>query len=107
MAEPTVATRVPSFLTKCLVLAVLAVSIRAGGRVARIAAAPESDEGHATHHRSWPMIGHHPADTRSQPFEHIIGPSNVHRLTTKWIAMTTGDVSATPAVADGAVYFGD
>jgi polyvinyl alcohol dehydrogenase (cytochrome) len=53
------------------------------------------------------MIGHDPADTRSQPFEHIIGPSNVHRLREKWVASTTGDVSATPAVADGAVYFGD
>jgi polyvinyl alcohol dehydrogenase (cytochrome) len=53
------------------------------------------------------MIGHDPADTRNQPFEHIIGPSNVHRLAVKWIASTTGDVSATPAVADGAVYFGD
>src|SRR5215471_12800218 len=62
---------------------------------------------HQARHRSWPMIGHDPADTRSQPFEHIIGPSNVHRLVVKWIATTTGDVSATPAVADGAVYFGD
>jgi polyvinyl alcohol dehydrogenase (cytochrome) len=106
-------------MAKCLVVIVLAASTFAGVRVVRIAAAPEhvasfdadhddaDDEGHATHHRGWPMIGHDAADTRSQPFEHVIGPSNVHRLTTKWIATTTGDVSATPAVADGAVYFGD
>src|SRR5215813_7451841 len=55
----------------------------------------------------WPMIGHDPANSRSQPFEHKIRPSNAHRLALKWEATTTGDVSATPAVVDGAVYFGD
>ena len=29
------------------------------------------------------------------------------RLAPKWVATTTGDVSATPAVVNGAVYFGD
>ena len=74
--------------------------------VRRIDARRDADD-HAAHHRDWPMIGHDPADTRSQPFEHLIGPSNVHRLAVKWTAPTTGDVSATPAVADGAVYLGD
>jgi polyvinyl alcohol dehydrogenase (cytochrome) len=55
----------------------------------------------------WPMIGHDPANSRDQPFEHEIKPANVHRLAPKWIATTTGDVSATPAVVDDAVYFGD
>jgi polyvinyl alcohol dehydrogenase (cytochrome) len=55
----------------------------------------------------WPMIGHDPANTRNQPFEHKIKPSNVSRLAPKWVATTTGDVSATPAVVKGAVYFGD
>src|SRR5262245_20239266 len=55
----------------------------------------------------WPMIGHDPANTRNQPFEHRIRPGNAHRLALKWVATTTGDVSATPAVVDGAVYFGD
>jgi outer membrane protein assembly factor BamB len=32
---------------------------------------------------------------------------NVDRLPPKWTATTTGDVSGTPAVVDGAVYFGD
>ena len=31
----------------------------------------------------------------------------MHRLALKWVATTAGDVSATPAVVDGAVYFGD
>jgi polyvinyl alcohol dehydrogenase (cytochrome) len=55
----------------------------------------------------WGMIGHDSANTRNQPFEHTIGPSNVNQLRVKWFATTTGDVSATPAVVNGAVYFGD
>src|SRR5262245_31695936 len=55
----------------------------------------------------WTMIGNDPANSRNQPFEQKIGPRNVDRLLPKWTATTTGDVSGTPAVADGAVYFGD
>ncbi len=55
----------------------------------------------------WPMIGHDPANTRNQPFERDIDASNVSDLTLKWVATTAGDVSATPAVVKGAVYFGD
>src|SRR5205814_189902 len=55
----------------------------------------------------WPMIGHDPANTRNQPFEHSIRPGNAYRLALKWVATTTGDVSATPAVGGDAVYFGD
>src|SRR5262245_61034811 len=55
----------------------------------------------------WRMIGRDPANTRSQDDEHRIRPSNVNRLALKWSADTAGDVSATPAVVDGAVYFGD
>jgi polyvinyl alcohol dehydrogenase (cytochrome) len=53
------------------------------------------------------MIGHDSTNTRNQPFERAIGPANVHRLAPKWVATTAGDVSATPAVVGGAVYFGD
>src|SRR5215475_3966204 len=55
----------------------------------------------------WRMIGHDSTNTRNQPFEHTIDPSNVNRLMLKWVATTTGDVSATPAVVGDAVYFGD
>jgi polyvinyl alcohol dehydrogenase (cytochrome) len=55
----------------------------------------------------WKMIGRNAKNSRNQPFEHKIGPGNASRLALKWVATTTGDVSATPAVADGAVYFGD
>ena len=57
--------------------------------------------------KDWPMIGHDPTNTRNQPSEHKIGPENASGLALKWVATTAGDVSATPAVANGAVYFGD
>jgi polyvinyl alcohol dehydrogenase (cytochrome) len=59
------------------------------------------------HHADWTMIGNDPANSRNQPAEHRIRPGNAHRLAVKWVATTTGDVSATPVVADGAVYVGD
>src|SRR6266478_6365286 len=43
----------------------------------------------------------------SQPEEHTISPSNVNRLTQKWVFTTGGDVSATPTVDGNAVYFPD
>jgi len=60
----------------------------------------------------WRMIGHDVDNTRSQPFESRIGPRTAARLARKWVLTTTGDVSATPAVAvsgrDGrVVYFPD
>jgi outer membrane protein assembly factor BamB len=55
----------------------------------------------------WRMIGHDPRNSRNQPREHRIRPANVNRLALKWVATTAGDVSATPAVVDSAVYFGD
>jgi len=55
----------------------------------------------------WRTIGNDPANSRNAPDERKINPHNVNRLLPKWIATTTGDVSGTPAVADGAVYFGD
>ncbi len=55
----------------------------------------------------WITIGHDPSDTRSQPNEQTIKTGNVDALVPKWIATTTGDVSGTPAVSNGVVYFGD
>jgi polyvinyl alcohol dehydrogenase (cytochrome) len=55
----------------------------------------------------WGMIGRDSNDTRNQPFERTIGVDNVRHLMVKWRAATAGDVSATPAVVDGGVYFGD
>ncbi len=55
----------------------------------------------------WATGGHDPAGTRNQPYEHLISPANVSQLSPQWVATTTGDVSGTPAVVNGAVYFGD
>ena len=46
----------------------------------------------------WRMNGHDIANTRSQPLELRLSPSNVNRLSPRWTFTTTGDVSATPAV---------
>ena len=67
----------------------------------------DRDKHHSKHRPEWLTIGHDPANTRNQPFERRIKPANVNRLALKWMATTTGDVSATPAVVNGAVYFGD
>jgi polyvinyl alcohol dehydrogenase (cytochrome) len=55
----------------------------------------------------WRTIGQDAANSRNQPSEYRVSPRNAHRLALKWVTTTTGDVSATPAVANGAVYFGD
>jgi len=117
MTNRTSSHRLASLQKRYSAFVVLAAFVAAAVSVVRIAAVHEDAEARfeadrdahdrTAHHHGWPMIGHDPADTRSQPFEHIIGPSNAHRLAVKWTAPTTGDVSATPAVADGAVYFGD
>jgi polyvinyl alcohol dehydrogenase (cytochrome) len=68
-----------------------------------VSAALATDEGRP----SWKMIGYGPHDNRTQPFEHKIGVESARHLGLKWKTAIAGDVSATPAVADGAVYFGD
>src|SRR5437016_9417285 len=55
----------------------------------------------------WRIAGQNLNNTWSQPAEHSISPTNVQNLITKWVFTTGGDVSATPTVADDAVYFPD
>jgi polyvinyl alcohol dehydrogenase (cytochrome) len=73
--------------------------------VVALATAAQVLAGDAT--SDWATYGRDPANTRNQPYEHDISTANVARLAPKWVATTTGDVSATPAVVGGAVYFGD
>ncbi|HEX6358376.1 PQQ-binding-like beta-propeller repeat protein [Actinophytocola sp.] len=56
---------------------------------------------------AWPMGGHDHANTRWNPVERTLSPATVPNLTAKWTHATRGDVSATPAVVGGAVYFPD
>ncbi len=55
----------------------------------------------------WSMSGQSIGNWRSQPQETQINPSNISTLAPKWIFSTGGDVSATPAVSGGSVYFPD
>lgn len=59
------------------------------------------------HGAEWRVAGQDLANSRSQPAEERINHENVHRLTTKWVFTTGGNVSATPTVAGGSVYFPD
>src|SRR5947199_3259887 len=59
----------------------------------------------------WPSYGHDPANTRTQPDEHGIGPSNVSGLKPAWVFSTssTSDGSgfnSTPIVYQGCVFAG-
>ena len=55
----------------------------------------------------WLMGGHDLHNTRSQPHETRIDPTNVHELAVRWMFEAGGDISATPAVDDEAVYVPD
>lgn len=55
----------------------------------------------------WPSAGGDLHNTRSQPNEHRLHGTSAPFLKTKWTFITGGDVSATPAVSDDAVYFPD
>lgn len=55
----------------------------------------------------WPVAGQNLDNTRSQPNEQRITTVNVATLAPQWVFTTGGDVSATPAVAEDAVYFPD
>jgi polyvinyl alcohol dehydrogenase (cytochrome) len=55
----------------------------------------------------WPMAGGNISDTRSNPLATTITPGNASQLSVKWTYTSHGDVSATPTVVGGAVYFPD
>jgi polyvinyl alcohol dehydrogenase (cytochrome) len=55
----------------------------------------------------WSMGGHDLSNTRSNPDQKAITADNASKLAAKWTFTTHGDVSATPAVVGGAVYFPD
>ena len=79
-----------------LVLAVIVAFAAAARMLATVGGGPD-----------WGMIGNDSTNSRNQPLEHSIGPANASQLAVRWVATTAGDVSATPAVVNGAVYFGD
>ncbi len=56
---------------------------------------------------TWTSAGNGATDNRYQPAERTISTANVGQLATKWVFTTHGDVSATPTVQGGVVYFPD
>jgi polyvinyl alcohol dehydrogenase (cytochrome) len=56
---------------------------------------------------SWLLAGQDVSNSRAQPGEHKINANNAKHLAVKWTFTTHGDVSATPTVANGVVYFPD
>jgi polyvinyl alcohol dehydrogenase (cytochrome) len=76
----------------------IALSAAALAAAAGASGAPGSD---------WTTYGYDPGNSRTQPSEHDVSPANAAQLAVKWVATTTGDVSGTPVVSGGAVYFGD
>jgi polyvinyl alcohol dehydrogenase (cytochrome) len=72
--------------------------------------APPNCQGAAAFCISWPFAGQNLADTRDNPSESRINAGNVATLTNArpgWTFTTHGDVSATPTVSNGTVYFPD
>jgi polyvinyl alcohol dehydrogenase (cytochrome) len=61
----------------------------------------------ATASSGWSMGGHDLSNTRSNQDQKAVTADNAGKLATKWTFTTHGDVSATPAVVGGSVYFPD
>jgi polyvinyl alcohol dehydrogenase (cytochrome) len=57
--------------------------------------------------QSWPVAGQNIANTRDQAAESVISTTNVSQLKRKWTFRTAGDVSATPTMMNGVLYFPD
>ncbi len=55
----------------------------------------------------WRLGGQNLNNTRHQATEKYLRPENVAKLSPKWVFTTGGDISATPAVVDGALYLPD
>jgi polyvinyl alcohol dehydrogenase (cytochrome) len=88
-------------------IAAVAVSLSIGIIIARAPLPQQPNPISGSRHGEWPVAGQNLSGTRNQAAEHIINSSNVSTLSPKWVFTTGGDVSATPIVAGGAVYFPD
>jgi polyvinyl alcohol dehydrogenase (cytochrome) len=84
-------------------LSVLLLTMGALAATASMALPASAREGD----RDWAMGGHDFNNSRFQDREKTIGVNNAGRLALKWQLATHGDISATPAVVDGALYVPD
>ena len=70
-------------------------------------AGDQDDRGDRHDSATWSMSGQGITNWRFQPDENKLNAHNVGSLTPAWVATLAGDISATPAVVDGAVYVPD
>ena len=84
---------VQAFITQCTNGVATAL---AGGPLPSCAASAE-----------WPVFNHDPQNSRANTAEKTISPDNVAQLVPRWRVDGLAGVTSTPAVVDGAVYFGD
>ena len=66
-----------------------------------------SGGGAASVPQSWQVAGQNVANTRDQAAESLISAANVSQLKRKWSVTTAGDVTATPTMQNGVLYFPD
>lgn len=85
-------------------MVVVAGLVTTGGAAAP-ATGPSAGDGSAG--GQWAMSGQNLNNTRSNPNEHQISPDNVATMTPKWSVTTAGNVTSTPTVFGGTVYFSD
>ena len=71
------------------------------------ATGPARAQSDLAYDRAWLVAGGNLGDTHGSAFNGPIRPGNAGSLATKWSFTTTGDVSATPTVENGAVYVPD
>lgn len=105
MSRIAAGTRARKALT-VVTMAFLAVSLTSLPPTVAIAG-DQDDRGDRHDSASWSMSGQGIANWRFQPDEKKLNAHNVGSLTPAWVATLAGDISATPAVVDGAVYVPD
>lgn len=109
MTEPAIykATRAGRPARARVMLRTAAVTILVAGAASVGGIVSARAAGRPTVTQSWPVAGQNISNTRDQAAETAISPSNVSQLAPVWSFTTDGDISATPTVADGDVYFPD
>lgn len=84
---------------------VVVAGLMTTGGAAAPATGPSAGDGSAG--GQWAMSGQNLNNTRSNPNEHQISPDNVATMTPKWSVTTAGNVTSTPTLFGGTVYFSD
>jgi polyvinyl alcohol dehydrogenase (cytochrome) len=98
------ASALMTFLAGLATAAVLTIATPAAAATTSCSSAPSASG-------EWPVYGHDPANTRSQPDEHALGPQAAATLAPAWTFSTASanDAAAfqtTPVVDRGCVFIG-